>query len=194
MVCVTLQAYNRACAETTGGINAILLFDPMDLVFTQTAAGDPYSAVAAATGADDTTNALTFNLNFIYNTADRTFKQTIKGCSVAYEHEVHCQLPQLNNALTDFLTSIDSGGCCCGVGVAVWHNDGKVFILGERIVNSNQIPRWMMVQDGSDGASGKIFQDFNGVNFVLKGAYLREAYEFSGGWSALTAFTAPISG
>lgn len=195
MVCVTLQAYSRACSTVTGGLSDIVIFDPLDINFTQATVSDvvgPYTVAAASAAATAlaTGDPLVFVLNFLVNTGERVWKMSVKGCSVTYDHEVHCQLPQLSNALTDFLGSIDSGGCCCGVGVAVRHNDGKIFILGERLVNTLEIPRWIMQQDGSDGATGKIFQDYNGVNLVLKGSYLRDAYEYTGTWAALLALTA----
>lgn len=195
MVCVTLQAYTRACAPVTGGLSDIVIFDPLDINFTQATTDGvvgPYTVAAASAAATalDTGDPLIFVLNFLVNTGERVWKQSIKGCSVTYDHEVHCQLPQLSQALTDFLSSIDSGGCCCGVGIAVRHNDGKIFILGERLVNAADIPRWIMAQDGSDGATGKIFQDYNGVNLVLKGSYLRDAYEYTGLWATLLALTA----
>lgn len=42
--------------------------------------------------------------------------------------------------------------------------------------------------DGSDGASGKLYDDFNGANVVIKGDYTRELYEFTGGAKAIEGF------
>jgi hypothetical protein len=197
MVCVTLQAYTRACSSVTGGLSDIALFDPLDIDFTQVTTDGivgPYTVAtatdAANTAAGEDPVAIVFVLNFLFQTGERVWKQSVKGCSVTYDHEVHCQLPQLSNDLTNFLSAMDAGGCCCGLGIAVRHNDGKIFILGERSVNGILIPRWIMQQDGSDGATGKIFQDYNGVNLVLKGSYLRDAYEYTGTWDTIIALTA----
>lgn len=180
MLCVTLSGYTRACSGVSGGISRIWVFDPADFDFTQTAADDPYSVVARRTGAVAANGALMFPIPFQIDEAERTWKQSVKGLSVKYEHEVHAQLPQLSNALTKYLKSLTSAAGCCGLGLVIEHNDGKLFVMGEQYVNDATIPRFIVNMDGSDGATGKLFDDFNGANVVFKANYNRDLYEYSG--------------
>jgi hypothetical protein len=190
MLCVKLQAYNRNCGGVTGGISRIWMFDPSDFNFTQAApinsAGQPYTAVARRTGAT-APDAVFFPVKFQFKEAQRSWKHTVKSCSVKYEHEVKAQLPQLSQELTTFLQSLDRAGCCCGLGVLIEHNDGKIFVMGEKYVNAGRIPYFEVKMDGSDGDSGKLYDDFNGANVVIKGDYTRDLYEFTGGSAAIEA-------
>lgn len=187
MLCVTLQSYKRACGGVTGGLSRLWAFDPADFDFTQVATGDPYTVVARRAGAMPAT-AKMFPIKFQFKEAERTWKQSVKSCSVKYEHEIKAQLPQLSNELTNFLKSLDAAGCCCGLGFVIQHNDGKIFVIGERYVNANAIPLFEVKMDGSDGSSGKLYDDFNGANVVIKGDYTRELYEFTGGATAIEGF------
>jgi hypothetical protein len=54
-------------------------------------------------------------------------------------------------------------------------------------VNAIAQPRFSVKNDGSEGTSGKLYDDFNGGNIVLKGSYSRNLYEFTGGWEDITA-------
>lgn len=189
MLCVTLSSYVRTCSAVSGGISDIMLFDPSDFTFTQASLTAPYTAIATRPGASIATDILMFPISFTENEADRTWKQTRKGCSTKYDHEVHAQLPQLSDALTTFLQSMDAAGCCCGLGIIIRHNDGKIFVMGEKYVGANAIPKFTVTMDGSDGTSGKLFDDFNGANVLFKGPYSRELREYTGTWATLLAFT-----
>jgi len=195
MLCVNLQQYSRPCTSVSGGISQLFVFDPSDFNFSQSYTGDAvnqassYSAVALNANATAAGGAKFYNIKFQFKEAERKWKQTVKGCSVKYEHEVDCTLPQLSNDLTDFLKSLDSAGCCCGLGLIIQHNDGKIFVMGEKFVNGNQIPFFQVQMDGSDGTSGKLFDDENAAHVVFKGDYSRELYEFTGGINAILAFT-----
>jgi len=188
MLCVTLTGYTRPCGGTTGGISDILIFDPSDFNFTQTTAKDPYSAVALRTGATAEGGGKFFPINFQDKEAEWTWKQS-KGtaCAVKYEHEVKLMLVENSNTLTNFLQSLDAAGCCCGIGMIIRLNTGKTFVAGEKYVNAASIPKFTIAQDGSDGTSGKNFDDGNVGNIVLKGDYSRNLREFTGAWSALEA-------
>lgn len=185
MLCVTLTAYKRACSGVTGGLSRLWVFDPADFDFTQAKTDDPYTVVARRMGA---ATAKMYPIKFQFKEAERTWKQSVKSCSVKYEHEIKAQLPQLSNDLTVFLKTLDSAGCCCGLGFVIQHNDGKIFVMGEKYVNATSIPFFEVKMDGSDGASGKLYDDFNGANMVIKGDYSRELYEFTGGASAIEGF------
>lgn len=192
MLCVTLKAYSRACSGVTGGISDVGIFDPSDLNFTQPAAIDgvaqPYSAIALREGVS-LDAATVFLINFQVDEGEWTWTQTVTGCAVKYEHEFIFQLPENSQALTTFQQALDAAGCCCGIGMIVRMNNGKIFVAGEKYVNGNSIPRFTIKQDGSEGGSGKLFDEFNGGNIHFKGSYSRNLYEYSGTWASVEAFT-----
>ena len=188
MLCVTLTAYTRPCGGVSGGVSNIWIFDPSDFNFTQTAAGDAYTVAARRTGATAVGGALMFPVKFQSKESEFKFKHTVNGCSVKYEFEMSAQLPDLSNDLTNFLSALDSAGCCCGLGIAVLFNTGKLFIIGEKYVNDSLIPYFEVMMNGTEGGSGKKFEDFNGANVMFKGEYNRMAREFTGGVSVITGF------
>jgi hypothetical protein len=193
MICVSLQSYVRACAGVTGGVSDIMVFDPSDFNFTQSPSNGPYTAVALRTGASQASGGLMFPISFNQDEANRAWTQSRKGCAVKYEHTVNAQLPQLSNALTNFLQSMDAAGCCCGIGIAIRHNDGKIFIMGEKYVGGSSIGRFTVTMDGATGDSGKLMDDFNGANVVFKGSYSRDLREYTGTWATLEAFTTAVT-
>lgn len=187
MLCVLMQGYSRACGGVTGGISDIATFDPSDFNFTQTTATSAYSAVALRTGAVAADGAKVFIINFQDKEAEWTWKQSKNGCATKYEHEFKFQLVENSNTLTNFLQALDAAACCCGLGLFIRLNSGKIFVAGEKYVNAASIPKFTVAQDGSDGTSGKNFDDPNVGNILLKGDYSRNLREFSGAWSAIEA-------
>ncbi|MFB6453714.1 hypothetical protein ACE38W_00460 [Chitinophaga sp. Hz27] len=187
MLCVKLKDNKRTCTGVSGGISNAVLFDPADFNFTQTTPDDGYSAIALREGATAAGGAKMFDFQFQINEAERKVKVSRKGPSVKYEHELSLQVPQLSQDRTTFFQMLDAGSTCCGVGMILRHNDGKIFVIGERFVNDEEITKFLLQHDGSDGGSGKQFDDFNGMNVVLKANYTRELVEFTGAWSAITA-------
>ncbi len=191
----TAPILNRDCKTTTGGIAEILIFDGIDFDWTQTAppngstAIQPYSAVAVAAGAGATPKM--YSVGFEKKTAEYTFKQSKKGTSVKYEHQVELKLSDLSQLITNWNKAVDDIGVCGGIGMAIVMNSGKIFIVGERIVNGQPLAVPMdMVQDGSSGTSGKLMDDENGETVILKGDYPRKLYEFTGGYATLRALAA----
>ena len=158
---------------------------------TITAAGTGYTTVPTIsfTGGSATKalGAKVFGINFQQEEAEWTWKQSKKGCATKYDHEFKFQLPENSQTLTNFLQALDAASCCCGLGMIIRLNSGKIFIAGEKYVNSSSITRFSVSQDGSEGGSGKVYDDFNGGNLVLKGAYSRNLYEFSGTWADIEA-------
>jgi hypothetical protein len=188
MLCITLTSYNAPCGVTSGGVSDIWVFDPSDFNWSQTTTAgvlQPYSAVALRPGATAAGGGKMFPMKFQRKEAEFKFKHSINGCSVKYEFDLSAQLPNLSNDLTNFLRSLDSAGCCCGLGLVILLNSGKIFVLGERYVNGNALPYFEVKMDGTEGGSGKKFEDFNGANVMFKGEYSRMAYEFSGGAGAI---------
>lgn len=197
MLCVTLRGYERACGGVSGGVSDVVIFDPNDLNFTQPAAvngaAQAYSAVAVRDGVD--INAATgFLVVFQIDEGEWTWTQSVTGCAVSYEHELILQLPENSQLLTVFQQSLDAAGCCCGIGIFLRLNTGKILVLGEKYVNGSTIPRFTLKQDGSEGGSGKLFNDFNGGNVHLKGTYSRNLYEFGGSWDSILALTTISTG
>lgn len=192
MLCVSLKTYERACGGVTGGISDVGIFDPNDLDFTQAADVDgvkqPYTAVAERAGV---AGRSVFLFSFQVDEGEWTWTQSVTGCSVKYEHEFIFQLPENSQALTTFQQALDAAGCCCGIGMFVRMNNGKTFVAGEKYVNAASIPRFTIKQDGSEGGSGKLFDDFNGGNIHFKGSYSRNLFEYTGDWATVEALAAP---
>lgn len=188
MLCVSLRQYARTCGGVTGGLSDIAVFDPNDLDFTQVTSSDgvvgPYTAADERHGV---AGISVFFISFQQDEAELKWTQSRTGCSVKYEYDLLMQLPEMSQELTNFQQALDAAGCCCGVGMFVRFNSGRVFVLGEKIVNGASVPRFTMAQDGSEGGSGKLFSDFNGGNIHLKGSYSRAPYEFTGGWAVIEA-------
>ncbi|WP_143159808.1 hypothetical protein [Chitinophaga jiangningensis] len=175
------------CGPTSGGISDLAAFDPADFNFTQAVDDDStYSAIALREGATAENGAKMFGISFQEGEAERTWKQSRKGASVRYDHEVKFQANRLSKELTSWLIMMDAASSCAGVGLVIRHNSGEIFVLGERFVNAKEIPRWKVEMADSDGTSGKVFDDFNGGNIVFKGAYTREACVYTGDWSTIT--------
>ncbi len=184
MLCTTLRPYNRTCGPTSGGVARLWIFDADDFNFTQAAAdpsgAKPYSAVALRPGATAAGGARMFPIKFEKDEAEYTFKQSRKGCSVKYEHQLEFKLADLSQLITNWNAAIDAAGCCCGIGIVVQLNSGKIFVAGEKWVNSAAIDIPLeMKQDGSSGTSGKLKDDFNGETVIIKGDHMRKLYEYS---------------
>lgn len=186
MICVSLKPYVRACGGVTGGISDLAIFDPNDLDFTQAEAvegsAQKYSAVAERDGVDGIS---IFSISFQENEAEWTYTQSVTGCSTKWEHEWIFQLPENSQELTVFQQALDAAGCCCGIGLIMRMNNGKIFVAGEKYVNAASITKFTLKQDGTEGGSGKLFDDFNGANIHLKSSYSRNLYEYSGTWASI---------
>jgi hypothetical protein len=191
MLCVLVQQYNRACGPVSGGVSDVGLFDPSDFNFTQAApvsgVAQPYSAIALRAGATAEDGAKIYPVHFNDNEAEYTPQRQNVGASVKYTHGITTQLPDISQLLTTFLQSLDAASVCCGIGVVFRLNTGRIFVMGEKFVNANAIPRFKVKLGDFDGTSGKLFEDFNGMNVAFSGDYSRPLYEFTGGWDAIEA-------
>jgi len=145
------------------------------------------SKTAFSGGVNGTGAGKVYLINFLRDEAEWTWKQSVKGCSTKYEHSFNFQLPENSQNLTTFMEALDAASCCCGLGMAVRLNDGKIFIAGEKYVNGSSISRFSIVNNGSNGTTGKLYDDFNGGNMVLAGSYSRSLYQYSGDWSDIEA-------
>lgn len=192
MLCVKLKKFDRECGPTTGGVSRVWIFDRDDFDFTQAAADSDgnkpvYTAIARRSGATEVGGAVMFPVKFENKEAEYKYSQTKKGSSVKYEHSLEMLLPDLGHFITQWNEKVDAAGACCGIGIIVELNSGKIIVLGEKYVNATVIPNWEIAQDGASGTSGKLFDDVNGHTAILKGDYRRGAYEYSGGVAAILA-------
>lgn len=199
MLCVRLKSFDKACAATTGGISRIWIFDRDDFDFTQAAdvdgAKQKYSAIAVRTaaGADDQDGAVLFPITFQFREAEYRYTQSLNGSSVKYEHIVEFLLPDLDHFIAQWNDAVDAASACCGIGIIVELNSGKILVLGEKYVNGDAIREWRIVQNGSTGTSGRLFEDPNGQTTLLTGDFSRSAYEYSGTVASLQALEAQAS-
>lgn len=114
------------------------------------------------------------------------------GSTSSYEYTISARLAQMSQALTNFNAKLDGAAQCCQM-LFVWrNNDGKIFVVGEKYVDDDIIVKFSFRQDGSKISTGKKFTDFNGEDLSIKGSYSRKPYEFTGGWSAISAFMATL--
>lgn len=192
MLCITLKSFDRACSQTTGGVSRAWIYDRDDFDFTQDAddadgSKGKYSAIARRAGATEGGGGNLFPVLFQYQEAEYKYTQSKNGASVKYEHSLEMLLPDLDHFITTWNEKVDSAAACCGIGLILELNSGKILVLGEKYVGGSRIREWRIAQDGSTGTSGKLFEDPNGQTTILKGDYFRGAYEFSGGTAALEA-------
>lgn len=197
MLCVRLKSYDKACTATSGGVSRVWIFDREDFNFTQASADadgnkPKYTAVTVRTaaGADDTDGAVLFPVTFQYKEAAYRYAQSKAGTSSKYEHTVEMLLPDLDHFITQWNERVDAASACCGIGVILELNSGKIIVLGEKYVNGSSIREWRMEQNGSTGDTGKLFEDSNGQTTLLVGDYYRSAYEYSGTTASLEALEA----
>jgi hypothetical protein len=161
---------------------------------TITAGGTGYTGTPTvaftAVGATVLGGARLFPINFSKkgNEAEYTYKQSRKGSANKVEHQLQFFLNELDQLTTQWNKAVDDAGACSGIGMIIQLNSGKVFVAGERYVGNNPINvPLLMVQDGSSGTSGKLFDDQNGQETVLKGDNGQTLYEYTGGLASLVA-------
>jgi hypothetical protein len=192
MLSIQLKSFTRVCAQTTGGVSRIWIFDRDDFNFTQGAAdanGDlpAYSAIALRAGAIADDGALLYPVLFEEKTAEYRYTQSLNGSSSKYEHTVEFLMPDLGHFITQWNDKVDAAAACHGIGMIVEFNSGKIVVLGEKYVNNARITEWRMKQNGSTGTTGKLFEDPNGQTTLLVGDFKRGSYEYSGSAASLEA-------
>ncbi|KAA5532649.1 hypothetical protein F0919_17870 [Taibaiella lutea] len=185
-LCVKLKPYNRTCSATTGGIARVWIFDGEDFDFTQAAPAvdgtvAPYTVIALSEDAVAADGALMYPIRFDKKTAEYTYTQSRNGCSVKYAHKLEFQLAELSQLIANWNIAVDKAGCCCGVGLVIQMNSGKILIAGEKYVNGAAISIPLeMQQDGSTGTSGKLMDDPNSQTAIMVGDYNRPLFEYTG--------------
>lgn len=192
MLCIKLKSFDRPCGTTSGGVSRVWIFDREDFNFTQAAADADgnkpgYTVITRRAGATAIGGALLFPVLFQYQEAEYKYAQSRKGSSVKYTHTLEAVLPDLGQFITQWNEKVDQAGACCGIGLIIELNSGKIIVLGEKYVNTVAIREWRIGQDGASGTSGKLFDDENIHTAVLVGDFFRGAYEFTGGVAAIVA-------
>lgn len=189
---VKLVGYAAACAAISGGVSRLWVFDNKDYTFTQAAFDPatghaPYTAITAMTGAD-AAGAAMLPLKFERFEVEYTYKQSRKGRFSKYEHQLQFKMADLSQSLANWNVLLDAASACEGVGLIIQLVTGKILVMGEAIIGGNpiEVPMYVM-QDGSSGTSGKVMDDFNGQDTILKTDYNRPLLEFTGGLAAITA-------
>lgn len=189
---VKMLALAKICAQVVGGVARVWAFDNEAFDFTQAAYAQttgyaPYTAVAL-TPDGTTATAKLYPLQFERDQAEYTVKQSRKGSVSKYTHQLDIQFADLRMDIVNWNNFVDQASICTGVGLIIQLNNGKFFVIGEKIVNSDPIDiPFYVVQDGSSASSGKVMDDFNGQNTTLKGDYIRGPIEFTGTLASLTA-------
>lgn len=192
-LCTKLIKYKQGtCIGVSGGIAQIFLFDNADFDFTQAAPVSgviqPYTAVAdLSAGAGKF-----YGVNFQRNEAEYTFDQSSKGgYFTKYTHKLNFNAPDLSMLTTQWNKLVDLAGECCGIGIVIVLNSGRILIMGEGSVNTAglAIP-FFCYQDGSKGTSGKKFDDMNANSVQLNGDYTRSLIEYTGGIASIIALAA----
>lgn len=192
MLCVKHKGLFRKCAPSSGGVSRILIFDPNDFSFAQDPQSRAYTAIVRRPGADtDSDLGFFYDIPFKRKEAERTWSQTI-GTSGAtkYTHTVTALVAALGQDLTNFLSNLDAASYCCGLGIIIEHNDGKVFVMGEKYVDDETIPVFWVEHSGTEGGTGKLFDESNGATIKFVGDYSRELNEFKGGIDAVLGMMA----
>ncbi|MXP04786.1 MULTISPECIES: hypothetical protein [Apibacter] len=187
MLCVNHTGLFRKCTPTSGGISRLLIFDPSDFNFTQDTKTNSYTAITRRTKAGDETDlGYFFDIPFKRKEAERTYSQSVGNSGATkYTHTVTALIPMLGQDLTNFLSSLDAASYCCGLGLIIEHNDGKVFVMGEKYVDDETIPVFWIEHNGTEGGTGKLFDDPNSATVKFVGDYSRELNEFKGGIDAI---------
>lgn len=145
------------------------------------------ATTAAFSGGVTGTGGKMYKIQFQRYEAEWQWKQSRKGPSIKYDHTFNFQLPDNSQTLTTFMQALDSAAACCGLGMVIRLNSGKIFVCGEKYVNGNAIIAFDVFNEGSSGGSGKLYDDFNGANMVITGPYSRSLFEYGGTWDSILA-------
>lgn len=193
MLSIQVSGYTKQCDPITGGVSRVFVFDPADMDWTQGAITAPglaaYTAVGLHGGATILGGSGFFEIGFDYLEGDYKGTPSVKGSSQKYTHQLTLHLPEMSQRLTNFIFAMQSALTCTSLGFVIVLNTGKIFIMGEKIVNAAELAAVFRVimGDGGEIGSGKAMDDPQGATVVFKGDYGRPLNEFTGGIAAITA-------
>lgn len=159
---------------------------------TITAGGTGYttapSVALSVTGPTVAAGGRLFSFGFYENTGEYTYENPdTETCSTKYSHSMVGQFLNISQGLNNYLLSLGTAGCCCGLGMIIELNSGVILVMGEKYVGNVEQKRFKL-KLSSKGGSGKKFEDFNGAEVTVKGDFIRPLYTFTGGVAALLAF------
>lgn len=193
MLCKTPAALAKVCNNNPSGISGLWLYDPLDFTWTQPTVANGTGAltvVARATGATAIGGALMYKvaLDNKDNAGNYEAKRTLKNRKPKYEHNINVKYEELSQTLTDWLSTMDATACC-GVGMVIRLNSGKILVAGQRVIGGVEIayPLQMLLED-STISSGKASDDFQGGDLNFKGDHNLPLNEFTGNISVIIGF------
>lgn len=179
------------CAVVPGGVAQIFLFDATLFDFTQASpsAGviQPYTAIT-----DLGTSTKIYGVKFTRLQGEYSFDQkNTDGVAPLYTHKVVFPVPDINMLTAQWSTLVDSQGYCCGIGMIIILNSGRILVMGESSVNgaSLAVP-FYTYQDGSKATSGKKMDDQNANTVTIMGQYNRPLIEYTGSLASIVALEA----
>lgn len=147
----------------------------------------PTVVITPAT-ANAASGALLYEISSNEDSISLEITQSNTDGSSEWAYDIKAKAAKLSQSLTNFTKKMDAAAQCCQLVFVIVMNDGTIFVMGEKYVNSLPIPKWKIRQDGTKMQSGLLFKDFNGADLNFKGTYLRAPYEFTGGLAALNPF------
>lgn len=190
MLGVSVTGYIQSCTNNSGGISRLWLGDSEDFNLTSGTNGaqkDGYTAVARRTGATHAAGADLFEMILQEDSGKVTITNSEANGSAQWAYDIEGQLIQVQQSMIDFAQKLDSASLC-GQLIWVWQdNNGKIWVAGEKWVDASNIVKFKIRQNGSVIDYGQQLNTFNGMNFKALGNYTRPAYEFTGGFTALSA-------
>lgn len=175
------------CAVKPGGVAQIAIFDSTLFDFTQAApvsgVPQPYTAIT-----DLGTATEMYPVAFTRMKARYSYDQkNTDGVAPMYQHKLEFPVPDINMLTEQWSTLIDQQGYCCGVGIVIILNSGRILIMGESSVNATSLlVPFYVYQDGSKADSGQKMDDQNANTVTLTGAYNRPLIEYTGDASTIT--------
>lgn len=179
------------CAVVPGGVAQIFIFDSTLFDFTQAApvssVPQPYTAIT-----DLGTSTKIYGVKFTRMQAEYTYDQSnADGVAPVYQHKLVFPVPDINMLTEQWSTLVDAQGYCCGVGIIIILNSGRILVMGENSVNAAApaVP-FYVYQDGSKATSGKKMDDQNANTVTLTGQYNRPLIEYTGTLASIIALAA----
>jgi len=159
---------------------------------TVTAGGSGYTSAPTATlstsGATLAGGGKLYPFNFLENTGEYTFDNPVsETCSIKFAHTLMGTMINISQDLNNYLNTLSSAGCCCGLGLVFELNSGVLLVMGEKYVG-NVEQRRFKVKMSSKGGSGKKFEDNNAADVTFTADFTRALYTFTGGVAAILAF------
>lgn len=159
---------------------------------TVTAGGSGYTTPPTATlstsGATLVGGGRMYPFRFFENTGEYTFDNPISDIGTKkFSHSMVGTMIDISQSLNNYLNTLGDAGACCGLGVIMELNSGKILVMGEKYVGNVEQKRFK-VKMSSKGGSGKKFEDNNYADVTFSADFTRALYEFTGGVGSILAF------